>query len=247
MSFKNLNNIGFIMDGNSTWAKSEGRDALSGYLKGMQNLGNIICEVNNLGIPVATCYAFSSENWLRPKNWIDSFMLLATKFIESDPVIKKVLDAKIKLKVIGNIKKLPENLQKIIHKYEEETANNTGTILQLAMSYGSRDEVVRAVNKLLSNKLLGNQLLSNKLVASDIEITEDDISNNLDTAGIPDPDLIIRTSGKQRLSNFLLWQVAYSELYFTDVLWPDFSKDDLLKAIDYFNNQKRTFGKKMNY
>ena len=228
MGKNNLKHIAFIMDGNSTWAKQRNQNVLNGYWKGMQNLGNIICDVNDLKIPVATCYAFSSENWFRPKDWIDSFMSLAVKFLETDPIIQKVLDAKIKLKVIGNIQKLPENLQNIIIKYEKETENNTGTLLQLAMSYGSRDEIVRAVKK---------------LVADNMEITEESISNNLDSAGISDPDLIIRTSSKQRLSNFMLWQAAYSELYFTDALWPEFDKNELLKAIEVFDSRNRTYGR----
>ena len=220
----NIKHIAFIMDGNSTWANGK----LNGYLEGMKNLGRIICEVNTLKIPFATCYAFSSENWFRPQAWIDNFMNLAIKFLEQDPIIQNVLEAGIRLKVIGNISKLPTKLQNLITKYEKETEKNNGTLMLLAMSYGSRDEIIRATQKLIENKA---------------EISEQNISMALDTAGIPDPDLIIRTSGKQRLSNFLLWQAAYSELYFTDTLWPDFDKDELHKAINCFNARKRTYGR----
>ena len=190
----------------------------------MQNLAELIC---NLKIPYATFYAFSTENWGRPKSWIDNFMNLALKFLETDPWIQKVLDAKVKLKVIGNILKLPQALQEIITKYENMTANNKGVVMHLAMSYGAKDEIVRAVKKLISRK---------------IEITEGNISNALDTAGVPDPDLIIRTSGKKRLSNFLLWQASYSEFYSTDVSWPDFKIADFNKAIADFELRHRTFG-----
>ena len=224
----NLRHIAFIMDGNSTWAKRQNKPVLDGYLEGMRKLANIICYLNSINIPYATCYAFSSENWFRPKLWIDSFMDLAIRFLEKDPLIQKVLDAKIKLKVIGNKTKLPEKLQNIIKYYEDITSNNTGTLMQLAMSYGSRDEIVRAVKKVIDSKL---------------EINENNISNNLDTSGVPDPDLIIRTSSKKRLSNFLLWQASYSEFYSSDLLWPEFSEEEVQKALNDFNNRIRTYGR----
>lgn len=219
-----IKHIAFIMDGNSTWARNKGLDILDGYLAGMRNLANLIC---NITVPFATFYAFSTENWGRPKKWIDSFMNLAINFLESDPLIQKVLDAKIKLKAIGDRSRLPVSLQEIIIKYENLTKDNKGTVMQLAMSYGARDEIVRAVKKIKD---------------TDVDITEENLSSYLDTSGIPDPDLVIRTSGKKRLSNFLLWQVAYSEFYSTDTLWPDFSLDDYNNAIADFENRHRTFG-----
>ncbi len=228
MNTENINHIAFIMDGNSTWAKRQNKPVLDGYLAGMRKLANVICYLNSIKIPYVTCYAFSSENWLRPKDWIDSFMNLAVKFMEKDPLIQKVLDAKIRLRVIGNKSRLPSRLQDIIKHYEELTSNNNGTLMQLAMSYGSRDEIVRAVKKVINNNL---------------EITENNISNNLDTSGVPDPDLIIRTSSKKRLSNFLLWQASYSEFYSSDLLWPDFSVEELHKALDDFNSRIRTYGR----
>ncbi len=216
------------MDGNSTWAKIQNKPVLDGYLAGMRKLANIICYLNNINIPYVTCYAFSSENWLRPKAWIDSFMNLAIKFLEKDPLIQTVIDANIKLKIIGNKSKLPNRLQEIIEYYENITRNNKGTLMQLAMSYGGRDEIVRAVQRVINSKL---------------EINENNINNNLDTSGVPDPDLIIRTSSKKRLSNFLLWQASYSEFYSSDLLWPDFNEEALHKAINDFNNRTRTYGK----
>ena len=224
----NLKHIAFIMDGNSTWARKHNKPILEGYLAGMRKLANIICYLNKINIKYVTCYAFSSENWLRPKAWIDSFMNLAIKFLEKDPLIQTVLDTKIKLKIIGNKTKLPSRLQEIIKYYENITKNNEGTLMQLAMSYGSRDEIVRAVKKVINNNL---------------EINEENISNNLDTSGIPDPDLIIRTSSKKRLSNFLLWQASYSEFYSSDLTWPEFTEEELNKAIEDFNNRIRTYGR----
>lgn len=219
-----IKHVGFIMDGNSTWAKIKNLNILDGYLAGMRSLAELVC---NLKIPYATFYAFSTENWRRPKIWIDNFMTLALKFLETDPWIQRVLDSNVRLKVIGNISRLPQPLQQVIKKYEDMTVANTGLVMQLAMSYGARDEIVRAVNK---------------LIAKNIEVTEESLTNALDTARIPDPDLIIRTSGKKRLSNFLLWQVSYSELYSTDVLWPDFKITDLNKAVTEFGQRHRTFG-----
>ncbi len=219
-----IRHVAFIMDGNSTWAKKNNVSDLDGHLAGMKSLAKLICKIK---IPYATFYAFSTENWKRPKVWIDGFMSLALRFLETDPLIKDVLNANIKLKVIGNKSSLPQALQNVINKYEEITVNNTGTVIQLAISYGGRDEIIRAVKK-LNNK--------------NIEINEENLSNALDTAGIPDPDLVIRTSGKKRLSNFLLWQVSYSEFYSTYTLWPDFCIDDFNIAVVDYEKRHRTFG-----
>ena len=216
------------MDGNSSWAILNNRPKMDGYLKGMQNMSKTILNVKDLGIKYATFYAFSSENWNRPKSWVSEFMRLALNFFRNDPSIKAVLDAKAKLKVIGDKTKLSQEIQDILNEYEEKTKDNTDIVVQLAISYGARDEIVRAINKISK---LG------------LKPSEENISNNLDTAGIPDPDMIVRTSGKQRLSNFLLWQAAYSEFYFSDLLWPDFDKIELQKAINEFSNRKRTYGK----
>ncbi len=216
------------MDGNSSWAAFNNRPKMEGYLKGMQNMSNIILELKNLSIKYATFYAFSSENWNRPKSWVSEFMKLALNFFQNDPSIKIILNAKARLKVIGDKTKLSNEIQDILTEYEEKTKDNMGIIVQLAISYGARDEIVRCLRNISELRL---------------DISEEIISNNLDTAGVPDPDMIIRTSGKQRLSNFLLWQAAYSELYFSYLLWPDFDKIELQKAINEFQKRKRTYGK----
>lgn len=216
------------MDGNSSWALLNKRPKMEGYLKGMQNMSQTILNLKNFDVKYATFYAFSSENWNRPKSWVSEFMKLALNFFRNDPSIETILKSNVKLKVIGNKSRLSQEIQDILTKYEEKTKDNTAIIVQLAISYGSRDEIVRCLKK-ISN--LG------------LDISEENISNNLDTAECPDPDMIIRTSGKQRLSNFLLWQAAYSEFYFSNLFWPDFDKTELKNAINEFSNRKRTYGK----
>ncbi len=216
------------MDGNSSWATLNNRPKMEGYLKGMQNMSKVILELKNLSIKYATFYAFSSENWNRPKSWVSEFMKLALSFFRNDPSIKIIRNANAKLKIIGDKTKLSQEIQDILTEHEEKTKDNTDIIVQLAISYGARDEIVRCLRNISK---LG------------LDISEENISSNLDTAGIPDPDMIIRTSGKQRLSNFLLWQATYSEFYFSDLLWPDFDKTELQKAINEFQKRKRTYGK----
>lgn len=216
------------MDGNSTWAKKNNKTTMDGYLKGMRTMSDVIISAKELGIKYVTFYAFSSENWKRPSKWVSDFMKLALWFFKNDESIKKVLNADAKLKIIGDKSKLDSEIQDILNEYEERTKGNDGITVQLAISYGSQDEIVRAVKKIAENK---------------IDFTIENISNNLDTAGIPDPDLIIRTSAKQRLSNFLLWQASYSEFYFSILLWPEFDKVELQNAIDDFLKRGRTFGK----
>jgi undecaprenyl diphosphate synthase len=223
-----LNHIAFIMDGNSSWASVNKKPTMDGYLKGLRVMADTIVSAKELGIKYLTFYAFSSENWGRPQKWISEFMNLAIRFFKGDESIQRVLNLGTKLKVIGDKSKLNSEFQDIIRGYEEKTKDNNGITVQMAMSYGSRDEIVRTVKKMAK---LG------------LEFSEENISDNLDTSGIPDPQLIIRTSNKKRLSNFLLWQASYSELYFSDLLWPDFNKEELLKAIDEFSKRKRTYGK----
>ena len=220
--------IAFIMDGNSTWAKKNNLPAMDGYLKGMRTMAQTILDSKNLGIEFVTFYAFSMENWGRPQKWVSEFMSLVMRFLKNDESIQKVLNAGAKIKQIGDRSRLTKEFQEILTKYENETKNNSGITVQLAISYGARDEIVRAAKKMAKDN---------------IEFTVENFSANLDTAGIPDPDLIVRTSSKQRLSNFLLWQASYSEFYFSDLLWPDFDKSELQKAIDEFSKRKRTYGK----
>lgn len=220
--------VAFIMDGNSTWAKAHNKPTMDGYLLGMRTMAKVILDAKEIGIKYVTFYAFSIENWGRPKKWITDFMALALRFFKNDASIQRVLEAEAKLKVIGNITRLSPEFQCILNEYVTKTTNNTGITVQIAISYSSRDEIVRAVRKMHDRG---------------IEFTAENVSDNLDTAGVPDPDLIIRTSSKQRLSNFLLWQCSYSELYFSNLLWPEFDKIELQKAVDEYSKRERTYGK----
>ena len=216
------------MDGNSTWAKENNKPVMDGYLVGMRTMAQTILDAKDLGVKYVTFYAFSMENWGRPRKWVSDFMALALRFFKNDKAIQEVLEAGAKLKIIGDITRLSPEFQNILNEYVERTKKHTGITVQLAISYGARDEIVRAVRKMQKQG---------------IDFTAENISSNLDTAGVPDPDLIIRTSSKQRLSNFLLWQCSYSELYFSNLLWGDFNKTELKKAIDEYSKRKRTYGK----
>lgn len=216
------------MDGNSTWAKKNNKPIMDGYLVGMRTMAQTILDAKELGIKYVTFYAFSIENWGRPKKWVSDFMALALRFFRNDKSLQEVLRAGAKLKVIGDIARLSPEFQNILNEYVEKTKDHTGINVQIAISYGSRDEIVRAVKKMLKQG---------------IDFTVENISDHLDTAGVPDPDLVIRTSSKQRLSNFLLWQCSYSELYFSNLLWGDFNKAELQKAIDEYSKRERTYGK----
>ena len=216
------------MDGNSTWAKENNKPVMDGYLAGMRTMAQTILDAKELGVKYVTFYAFSMENWGRPQKWVSDFMALALRFFKNDKSIKEVLQAGAKLKVIGDITRLSQEVQNILNEYIERTKNHSDITVQIAISYGARDEIARTVQKMQKQG---------------IDFTVDNISNNLDTAGVPDPDLIIRTSSKQRLSNFLLWQCSYSELYFSNLLWGDFNKAELKKAIDEYSKRERTYGK----
>jgi undecaprenyl diphosphate synthase len=223
-----LSHVAFIMDGNATWAKENGKSLMDGYKAGMQNMMNIILRANDLGLEYLTFYAFSSENWGRPKKWVSDFMNLALAVLRGDEYIKSVLEISPQIRIIGDRTRLSDDLLNVISSYEERTRINTGITVCIAISYGGRDEITRAVRRIVSDGL---------------EITEASITEHLDTAGLPDPQLIIRTSGKQRLSNFLLWQAHYSELHFTETLWPDFDDVELRFAIQKFRRLRRTYGK----
>jgi undecaprenyl diphosphate synthase len=216
------------MDGNGRWAEQRGIPRIEGHRRGVERSKEVIEVAADLGIKVLTLYAFSMENWQRPSTEIATLM----KLLES--YLKKELDILIRkgiiFKTIGDTQRLPEHIQKIIRDSEERTASNTGMVLITALSYGGRNEIIRAVKKLLSAGIKPEIL------------TEEILSSYLDTAGIPAPDFIIRTSGEMRLSNFLIWQAAYSELYFTDTLWPDFTKDEFLIAIQDYQRRERRFG-----
>lgn len=225
------NHIAIILDGNGRWAKKRGMPRSFGHVKGCENLEDI-CEVaKELGVKYLTVYAFSTENWKRSKEEVDGLMKLFRNYLKK--CIKISQKNNMRVKVIGDITAFDSDIQESIEKLEDFSKDFTDLHFQIALNYGSRDEITRAVNRMLEDQKAG------KL---ETPVSEDTISNYLDTAGLPDPDLMIRTSGELRLSNYLLWQLAYSEFYFTDVPWPDFKKEELVKAIEKYNERDRRYG-----
>ena len=234
---ENLNlptHIAIIMDGNRRWARNNNLDAKLGHKKGAETLENIVKYCNKIGIKYLTVYAFSTENWKRSKEEVGALMLLLQKYL--DDFAKRADVDNIKINIIGDKENLPDGLAKGMDKVTERTKNNTGLRFNIAFNYGGRDEIVKAVKNIALNVKENNINID--------DISEELISNNLYTKNIPDPDLMIRTSGELRTSNFLPWQLVYSEFYFTDKLWPDFTSKDLDIAIEEFNNRNRKFGGK---
>lgn len=223
--------IAIIMDGNRRWAKKNNLNTAQGHKEGAENLKRISKFANKIGIKYLTVYAFSTENWKRSEEEVGAIMKLL-KFYILD--FFKSYDENIKVNVIGRIGDLPKDLQKEIRSVEEKTKNNTGLVLNIAFNYGGRDEIVTAV------KTITQKVLDGKLKIDDI--TENEVSNSLYTAGQPDPDLLIRTSGEERISNFLPWQISYSEFVFTDKYWPEYSNSDLLESIQIYQKRTRRFG-----
>ena len=225
------NHIAIILDGNGRWAKKRGMPRSYGHVKGCENLEDI-CEVaKELGVKYLTVYAFSTENWKRSKEEVDGLMKLFRNYLKK--CIKISQKNNMRVKVIGDVSAFDPDIQESIAKLEDFSKDFTELHFQIALNYGSRDEITRAVNRMLEDQKAG------KL---ETPVDEETISNYLDTAGIPDPDLMIRTSGELRLSNYLLWQLAYTEFYFTDVPWPDFKRDELIKAIEKYNERDRRYG-----
>jgi undecaprenyl diphosphate synthase len=224
--------IAIIMDGNGRWAKKRNLPRIFGHREGAKSVREITTACAELGVKYLTLYAFSTENWKRPENEIKFLFNLLDDYLVKER--KTLIKNNIKFRVIGDIKKLPSNIIKKIVYNERITKNNTGLNLILALNYGTRSEIINAVNK-IANDVKSGKIKKNK-------ITEELFNNYLYTKGIPDPDLLIRTSGEMRVSNFLLWQIAYSEIYVTKTLWPDFRKKELLKAINEFNKRERRFG-----
>lgn len=225
------NHIAIILDGNGRWAKKRGLPRSYGHVKGCENLEDI-CEVaKELGVKYLTVYAFSTENWKRSKEEVDGLMKLFRNYLKK--CIKISQKNNMRVKVIGDVSAFDPDIQESIVKLENFSKDFTELHFQIALNYGSRDEITRAVNRMLEDQKAGK-------LATPVE--EETISNYLDTAGIPDPDLMIRTSGELRLSNYLLWQLAYTEFYFTDVPWPDFKRDELVKAIEKYNERDRRYG-----
>ena len=224
--------VAIILDGNGRWAKSKGMPRNYGHAQGSKNVERICEEAWRMGIKYLTVYAFSTENWNRPKEEVDALMKLLRNYMKT--CLTTAAKNDMKVRVIGDITRLDEDIRTRIVELEEATKNNGGLNFQIAINYGSRDEITRAI------RTLAQDVADGKVVPS--EIDEAMFGHYLDTKGIPDPDLLIRTSGEQRLSNFLLWQLAYTEFYFADVHWPDFSKEELLKAIEVYNSRNRRFG-----
>ena len=225
--------IAIILDGNGRWAKAKGMPRNYGHAQGSKNVEKICEEAWRMGIKYLTVYAFSTENWSRPENEVAALMKLLRNYMKT--CLKTAAKNDMKIRVIGDIEPLDDDIKSRIRELEAATTDNGGLNFTIALNYGSRDELTRAAQKMAKDCAEG------KIKAE--EIDESVFETDLDTHGIPDPDMMIRTSGEQRLSNYLLWQLAYSEFYFTDVPWPDFTKEELVKAIEEYNHRHRRFGK----
>lgn len=224
--------IAVIMDGNGRWAKSKGQIRTMGHKAGVETLKKIVEESSNLGIKYLTAYAFSTENWKREEKEVSAIMKLIEIYLKSE--INKMIKNDVRFKTIGDLSKLPKGVQEIIYDSMEKTQNNKGTTLTIALNYGGRDDITRAVRE------IAGRVKNNELDVEDISMEL--ISNCLDTNFLPDPDLIIRPSGELRLSNFLLWESAYSEFWYSDINWPDFTPKDLHDAIISYQNRDRRYG-----
>jgi undecaprenyl diphosphate synthase len=220
--------VAVIMDGNGRWAQRNGLPRVAGHKRGVDTVRDVTEQCRQYGIQVLTLYAFSDENWGRPKEEVGFLMDLLGTFLKAE--ISTMKENGIRFRTIGRTERLPASAQTWIERAVSETAGNTGMLLNLALSYGGRGEILEAIKRMRS---------ANNVAA---DITEETFSSFLDTAGLPDPDLIIRTSGEKRISNFLLWQAAYAELYFTETLWPDFKEQDLLAALLDYQGRQRRFG-----
>ncbi len=225
--------VSIIMDGNGRWAKSKGMPRTYGHSRGADVIMDVCEDADSLGIKYLTVYAFSTENWSRPETEVKTLMFLFRKYIKI--CYNKAMKNNTRVRVIGDKTALDEDLQESIRVLEEDTKGNTGLQFQIAINYGSRDEMLRGMRRMLEDYREG------KLVKE--ELDEARFSSYLDTAGIPDPDLMIRTSGEQRLSNYLMWQHAYSEFYFTDTPWPEFNRAELVKALEVYTSRDRRYGK----
>ena len=224
--------IAIILDGNGRWAKAKGMPRNYGHTAGAKNVETVCQAAHDLGGKYVTMYAFSTENWNRPEGEVEALMKLLESYLKN--CIKTADKNNMRVRVIGDTTRLSERFQERIRELEAASAKNDGLNLQIAINYGSRDEMTRAMRRMSEDVAAGKRKPE--------EITESVFEEYLDTAGIPDPDLLIRTSGELRLSNFLLWQLAYSEFYFTDVPWPDFHKEELERAIEAYNKRDRRFG-----
>tara|TARA_B100001250_G_C19772922_1_gene778092 strand:+ start:750 stop:1499 length:750 start_codon:yes stop_codon:yes gene_type:complete len=226
--------IAIIMDGNGRWAKEKGKKRSFGHIEGVKTVGKIVNTAIKLNIRYITLFAFSKENWDRPKNEVELLMNLFISTIKDNQKNKNnLLEKNVKINTIGCMEDLPKKCQIALNKLIQATKNNTGLVLTLALSYSSKHEITQAVK----------QIFTNETISSKDMITEALIEKNLQTSNLPDPELLIRTSGEQRISNFLLWQIAFSELYFSEKKWPDFNEEELYMAIFEYQKRERRFGK----
>lgn len=226
------NHVAIILDGNGRWAKSKGMPRNYGHTMGAKNVEVVAKAAHDMGIRYLTLYAFSTENWNRPEKEVNALMRLLDSYLKN--CIKTAKKNDMRVRVIGDITKLDDKFQKSIRDLEAASASYHGLNLQIAINYGSRDEMIRAMKKMMQDY--------DKGILTAEDLNEAKFASYLDTAGIPDPDLLIRTSGEQRLSNYLLWQLAYSEFYFTDVPWPDFNEKELERAVEAYSFRDRRYG-----
>ena len=224
--------IAIILDGNGRWAKAKGLPRKYGHIEGAKTVEEITRCAEKLGVKYITVYAFSTENWKRPKDEVDALMTLLRNYMKT--CLKTAEKNRMCVRVIGDKTGLDDDIRNRIDELEKATVNNDGLHFQIALNYGGRDEIVRAVKNIADRVKVGE-------IAVD-DISEELVSDSLDTKGVPEPDLLIRTCNEQRISNFLLWQLAYTEFYFTEVAWPDFSKEELTKAIEAYNKRDRKYG-----
>ena len=225
--------IAIILDSNGRWAKKRLMPRNYGHMQGSKAVELVCEEAYNIGVKYLTVYAFSTENWQRPSDEVQAIMKLLRNYLKD--CIKTTSKNNMKVRILGDKAGLDDDIREQIDKLEKESSKNTGLNFQIAINYGSRDEMVRAMRRMSADIASG--------IIKESDITEETFSSYLDTRGIPDPDMIIRTSGEQRLSNFLMWQSAYSEFYFPEVLWPDFNRKELVKAIEAYNKRDRRYGK----
>jgi undecaprenyl diphosphate synthase len=225
--------VAIIMDGNGRWAKNRHQPRLFGHKAGVESVRDVVEAARKIGVEILTLYAFSSENWKRPASEVNGLMSFLKTYVQTE--LSRMLENNIRLTCIGELARLPLVVRKVLELAQAETALNNKLVLNLALSYGSRSELTRAMRKIAAACAAGTLSVE--------EIDEELISAYLDTAGMVDPDLLIRTGGEARLSNFLLWQASYSEIYFTDVMWPDFRTDAFLEAIADFQQRERRFGR----
>lgn len=233
VNMKMPRHVAIILDGNGRWARAKGMPRNYGHVQGAKTVEVICEEAYKMGIQYLTVYAFSTENWNRPKDEVDALMKLLRNYMKT--CLQTAKKNRMCVRVLGEKSRLDEDIRTRIEELETATRENDGLHFQIAINYGGRDEIVRGMKKMIDRVKTGN--------LDPGEITEEKFGGFLDTAGIPDPDLLIRTCGEQRISNFLLWQLAYTEFYFTPVPWPDFTKEELIKAVEAYNHRDRRYGR----